>query len=558
MSNSIFYYRTEDIDPEQIKKIFIETEIDRENINFLKSNTPGLLVGSRGTGKTMLLKVAETELDDSFKQERNLAVFISFSTAMFVKSTEESYYFRQWMLAKVLFALKRKLKKMNLIVPKGVFTEYFDIKDEDILVDKIDELRKVFEQSWYKKNDDILKQANSIINIEESNAITDVDYFKGLIEDICNTCDISRITLFFDEACHNFIPIEQREFFTLFRDLRCNKICCKAAVYPGITSYGTIQKFHDVTLKKVERDITSKDYIEKMRSLVKNQVDEQFYKILENNGDNFDALIYCSSGNPRLLLKSIAISSEEFKSLKKQNVVRTMKEFYRTTIWNEHTKLAEMYEGHKGLIDWGRTFIENEVLKSTWEKNSRILKEEDKTQTLFFAIHKDAPPTVKNAIRIFEYLGIVSIHTEGTKVRKEIFDRYQINFGVVLASEPDTKEYKLDPIIRYKQIIESLSVKLYTDYGKSSPAYAGSEELITQFKDIENNSILEKIMKLSIRNLELSDFLLETIEGIGILTIEDVLTNGEDNLKRAKGIGDARARKIFKIAYNATMEYISG
>lgn len=409
-----------------------------------------------------------------------------------------------------------------------------------------------------KKSDEVLAQANEIINIDESNAITDVDYFKSLIEDLCNECNIEKVTIFFDEACHNFIPIEQREFFKLFRDLRCNYICCKAAVYPGIMSYGTVQKFHDVTLKKVERDISNIDYINKMRDIVKKQVTNTFYNILETNGDLFNLLIYSASGNPRLLLKSIAIASEEFRSLKKANVVNTIKEFYRSTIWNEHTKLAEMYEGHKELIDWGRQFIENEVLVSTWAKNRKILDEEDKSQTLFFAIHKDAPPTVKRAISILEYLGIVSIHTEGTKVRKEIFNRYQINFGVVLASETESKDYKLDPIIRYKQIIESLSVKLYTDYGKSSPSYNGSEELLIKPEKIKNNSILNNIMKKPVEELELSSFLIESIKTIGIVHIEDIIINGEEHLRNAYGIGEVRSRRIFDNAYNATIEYISG
>lgn len=558
MKNNMFYYRTEDISPEDIKKVYVETEMDRENINFLKSGTPGLLVGSRGTGKTMLLKVAETELDEEFNDDRCLSVFVSFSTAMLVQSMEESYYFRQWMLSKILFALKRKLKKMNLIVSNDIFSEYFSIEKEEDLLDKIDKLRKIFEQSWRKKKGDILNEANKIINIEECNAITDVDYFKSLIEDLCNECRIKKIVIFFDEACHNFIPIEQREFFTLFRDLRCNYICCKAAVYPGITSYGTVQKFHDVTLKKVERDIASDDYVEKMRDIVKKQVDSKFYNIIERNGELLNALIYSASGNPRLLLKSIAIASEEFKSFKKANVINTIKEFYRSTIWNEHTKLAEMYEGHKELIDWGRQFVENEVLISTWEKNRKILEEKEKTQTIFFAIHKDAPVVIKSAINILEYLGIVSIHTEGTKVRKQVFNRYQLNFGVVLASETESKEYKVDPISRYRQIIDSLSIKVYTDYGKSSPAYDGSEKLVLKNEKIKSNDVLKKVLEKSIEELELSDFLIDSIKRIGIEKIKDIITNDEGYLKKAHGIGDVRARKIFEIAYNATIEYISG
>lgn len=550
--------RTEDISSEEIESLFVETKLDRENLSFLKSSTPGLLVGSRGTGKTMLLKMVESELDKEFTENKNLAVFVSFSKALLVNPLDEIYYFRQWMLSKVLFSLKRKLKKLNVLVPSGIFKEYFNISTEENLSERVDKLIKIFEESWYKKQSDIICHANEVIGLEESNAITDVDYFKALIEDVCNQCGIKKIIILFDEACHNFIPIQQREFFTLFRDLRSNYICCKAAVYPGISSYGTVQKFHDVTVKKVERDLTSHDYVGKMREIVRNQVSDTFYNILESNGDYFNALIYASTGNPRLLLKSINLASEGLRSLKKSNVISTIKEFYRTNIWNEHTKLAEMYEGHKDLIEWGRTFMEDEVLKSTWEKNKKIFTDSDKSQTIFFAVHKDAPPAVKQAINILEYLGIVSLHTEGTKVRRELFDRYQVNFGVVLSSEPSTKELPIDPISRYKEIINGLSIKLFTDYGKSSPSYANSEKLLFKEATIDVNYILKKIMDKSVSELDLTDFLIDKVKSIGIETIRDILTKEEKNLQQAYGIGPVKARRIFKTAYNATIEFISG
>ena len=54
----------------------------------------------------------------------------------------------------------------------------------------------------------------------------------------------------FDEACQIFAPKQQRDFFELFRALRSPIVICKAAVYPGLVSYGTFQQFHDATTKK--------------------------------------------------------------------------------------------------------------------------------------------------------------------------------------------------------------------------------------------------------------------------------------------------------------------
>ncbi|PFA22245.1 hypothetical protein CN373_10820 [Bacillus cereus] len=552
-----FIFRTEDIRSQELIDIFVATKMDRDNLNYIKSKSPLLLEGSRGTGKTMLLRVAEKEMDEAFNSTRELAVFVNFSKAIFVDVNKDIGFFRNWMFSKVLFALKRKLEKKGILLSStGILGNYFGFIDkEDDILQKLDDFIYVLENSWGNKNFDISEKVSEIfgVDIRRVGIIRDVDYFKALIEDICETCNIKRIVLLFDEACHNFIPIQQREFFTMFRDLRCPFISCKAAVYPGITSYGTFQAFHDAMVKKVEREITSPDYLEKMREIVKNQVDDNTYKIFEKNGDNFNALIYAASGNPRLLLKSLFMASEDLKSLKTSNVNSTIKNFYRTNIWNEHTKLSDIYIGHKKLIDWGRWFVENKVLTETINKNEKRLNEEKHQQTIFFTIQRDAPAVVKQSIRILEYSGIISLHTEGTKVRTDVFDRYQINFGVVLASES-----KSTPVNRYKEIISDLSIKLFTEYGINSPSYENINELTFAKSEADVKKILETLLKEPIDKLDITGFQCDTLKNVGFTTLEDIISAKEEDLQKAYGIGPVKSRKIYNVAFNATIEYISG
>lgn len=551
-----FIFRTEDIKSKDLINIFVETKMDRDNLNYLKSKSPLLLEGSRGTGKTMLLRVAENELDEAFEKKRELAVFVSFSKAIFVDANHDISYFRNWMLSKILFALKRKLEKKGILLSStGILGKYFNfVENKEDILKKLDDFIFMMENSWHNKSD-ITEEVNKIFGIEPARVgvLKELDYFKALIEDICEACEIERIVLLFDEACHNLIPLQQREFFTMFRDLRCPYISCKAAVYPGISSYGTFQSFHDAIVQKVERDINSVDYIIKMRDIVKNQVDAQIYKIFEQNGENLNALIFAASGNPRLLLKSLFLASEDLKSLKTNAVNSTIKDFYRTNIWNEHSKLGDIYKGHKKLIDWGRWFVENKALPDTLNKNEKRVAEERNQQTIYFAIHRDAPEVVKQAIRILQYSGIVSMHTEGTKVRTEVYDRYQINFGVVLASEP-----KSTPVNRYKEITTGLSIKLYTDYGVNSPAYENIERL----KDIDTNfdsaSVLKDLLSAPINKLDITSFQCTTLKAAGFNTLEDILSAEEKDLQRAHLIGPVKSRKIFNVAYNASIEYISG
>ena len=543
-------FRTEDLKQREIQDKFVETEKDRENIEYLKKKTPIILSGSRGTGKTMLLKMAEKEMDDKFDEDRILPVFVSFSKAIFVDIDKDILYFKQWMLSKIMFELRIKLKKHGIgITQPSIFGSLFGCNDEtDELTDKLNTFISIMEETWRRKDGDANEKLQEVFGVEPDRigVISDVDYFKKLIEELCEYYNIERVVLLFDEACHNFIPIQQREFFTFFRDLRTPYISCKAAVYPGITSYGTFQAFHDAEIRKVERDISDKDYVSNMREMVRNQLGEDVYKIFESNGDNFDALIYAASGNPRLMLKSIYTASNELKSLNTTNTNNTIKQFYRTNIWNEHTKLGEIYTGYKPLIDWGRAFIEDKVLEETYNKNKKRLKEGDYSQTIFFAINRNAPEIVKKAMKILEYSGIVTLHTEGTKVRTEILDRYQLNFGIVLAAE--TKE---TPVKRYKEIINHLSVKLYTEYGENSPAYGNVTGIVLNGNTEKSSSVLKSILDSKIEKLDLTRFQMETLKDSGFVTIGDVLKGSEDDLQRAYGIGPVRARRIFNIVFKS-------
>jgi chromosomal replication initiation ATPase DnaA len=57
-----FFYRTEDIKPDEVLNYFVETKEDRSILKDLKAHNPVILIGGRGVGKSFLLRVAENEL----------------------------------------------------------------------------------------------------------------------------------------------------------------------------------------------------------------------------------------------------------------------------------------------------------------------------------------------------------------------------------------------------------------------------------------------------------------------------------------------------------------
>ena len=415
--------RTEDLRLDEIRAYFVETTRDRRIVDSLKAPNPVILEGSRGTGKSFLLRVAEGELLDTLTNDRVLPVYLSFAKSSLIH-TCDAQQFHHWMLAKLSSRIIRTLYKTGQLInsPKGLSILAAGPVSFAGVQTQIDAISKTYEESY--------KSPGTIVSNE---GIPSVDTLKEALEDICEDLDIRRVALFIDEAAHIFRPEQQRQFFTLFRDLRSPHISCNAAVYPGVTAYGpTFQVAHDATVLEINRNVHDEDYRESMWDIVAKQADSELLATIERQRENFFALAYAVSGNPRLLLKTVGRA----RRMNTQQVTSVLKDFYRTEIWSEHSGLADTYAGHRDLVDWGRRFIEESVIPDTRSKNHQWVSEGRKEATCYFWIHRDAPEAVKEALRLLSYTGIVVKGDTGiVATRGEIGTRYALNLGCLTAGD---------------------------------------------------------------------------------------------------------------------------
>lgn len=532
-----FFFRTEDIRPEEVLDYFVETSKDRQIVDELKNGNPAVLVGSRGVGKSFLLRVAQKELMDTFEKERVFPIYISFVKSSLLQSSDPDQ-FKHWMLARICSSVMRGLAKEGLLsrVNKTIRL----ISGGDALTTertRVEKIADAYEASWKKP---CIK-----VNTED---LPSIDDFKDALEDLGEELNIRRFSLFFDEAAHIFLPEQQRQFFTIFRDLRSHYITCNAAVYPGVTAFGeTFQPVHDATMINVDRDILSSDYVENMREIVEKQADSNLLYQIAKNGENFSILAYAATGNPRLLLKTIALCPK-INSLQVNDV---MKEFYRVNIWSEHSSLSEKYIGHRGLIDWGRDFIESRVVNDIKKKNDEYLKL-DKATSAFFWIHRDAPESIKEALRVLAYTGIVIEHAAGIKAsRAEIGRRYMINLGCLFALETSPTNSALE-------IAKRLTPKRMTEYGSNHASY---EEISGQSVLVEHNGLgaaLNAQLNSPVSVLDLTTWQQKKLSELGLKTVRDVLYASEERLKEANYVGEVRARRMRNAACAAVYEYLSG
>lgn len=539
---SEFFYRTEDIRPDEVLNYFVETKQDRDVVEALKGRNPTILIGSRGVGKSFLLRVAQKELLDSFDRERVFPVYISFVRSSLLQSSDAEQ-FKNWMLAKICAGIIRGLSKEGLlgVVPRSISILAGERVDGEVVPTRIEEIAAQYEDTW--------KNTNGCVDVT---SLPSIDAFREAIEDLADNLNISRFVLFIDEAAHIFLPEQQRQFFTLFRDLRSHCLTCNAAVYPGVTSYGeTFQPVHDATMLSIERDVLASAYVDNMREIVEKQADSAVLSSIAQHGKNFAILAYASTGNPRLLLKSLAKAPKVNSS----QVNEVLRDFYRTDIWSEHSTLSEKYSGHKALIDWGREFIEAYVIPETRLKNEHYMLASSKSSSgtsAFFWVHRDTPEIVKEALRVLAYTGIVVDYGAGIKAsRSEIGRRYLVNLGCLFSQEQT-------PTSNAFEIARSLSVKRMTEYGANHPSYRSLTE-----KDVNESAggvalALSAQLEKPVSVLDITQWQKDKLIELGLTKVGDILGATEERLKEASYVGDIRARRMRNAAVAAVLEYLSG
>jgi len=252
---------------------------------------------------------------------------------------------------------------------------------------------------------------------------------------------------------------------------------------------------------------------------------------------------------PRLLLKTLALC----RNLRADEVNQTIKTFYRSTIWAEHSALATTYTGQRAFIDWGRNFIENSVLPETKTKNDRRQTEGQNESTCYFWIHRDAPEMVMHAIRLLEYTGIVQKGDDGIRgTRSEIGTRYSLNVGCVLALDAT-------PTATGPDVIKNLSIKRFTEFGANHTVY---QELLKSTATQEQPDMLQVLREQLARSvdcLDITEYQNQQVKAVGLLTVGDLLKSTEQDLiEKIHYVGEKRARRIKNTAQAAILEYLSG
>lgn len=275
-----YYFRTENIKAEDLPSLLVKSNLEEDILTSLKSSSNIVVEGSRGTGKSFLMRYSSYELETLFASNKILPVYITFMASTLIH-TSDNFQFRNWMLARILREFIKSAMKNGLVV-SSYASSLLNTNINETAKTKLNEVVAAYENSYKNPGQNI-----------DASALPEINDIVDALNNICEENNLKGIYFYFDEAAHIFRPEQQRQFFTLFRDLRSPYISSKAAVYPGVTHFGdTFEITHDSNFKKVERSITDSGYLNVMMGMIEKQIDSGKKQMINAQKELFNTILY--------------------------------------------------------------------------------------------------------------------------------------------------------------------------------------------------------------------------------------------------------------------------
>lgn len=449
--------RAESLTQKDVGKFFVDEA--GESVYRLLDGEQYLIEGSRGVGKTMLMRYAETEADKNFLSEKILACYISFEDSLKIerlKITNAAEYnpFLQWTMAKILKALLDKIsslgidreekEKISLINNLGkVFGTIHEIC---LYKDLLGEYISIIETAQYKASEDIRKLASKKLDVDTEDmfkALNNPVVFKKFLEKFCEDNNLCRLVFLFDEAAHTLSEQQQEEFFSFMKGLRSPKIACKAAVYPGISSYGKDFDYgHDARVHHLDRKPEDKEsYLSFFKKVLEKRTrKDRIWQKLNENQLVLEALIIACFGNPRHLF-FLVDEMDELISRKKR-LPKIIKNYVDQNLWKYYLGLEKRLERFKVPVATGYNFIINLVISSLRTQNNNWRKRKRSELSIYFAIENEIFDDLKNMLGVLVYAGILSERGQQSIGKNKYGKVYAVNTAVCI-SENVLREDKL-------------------------------------------------------------------------------------------------------------------
>lgn len=579
-SDLIDLTRAEDLTEEELRSTFQESGRDAEIIGKLVGPGAHLLEGARGVGKSTLLRKAEFALDEEWAKTRTLGVYVNFKASLLLRNTdpELSYSpFICWVGAKILEAFHNKCRKLAIVNSAEMEERYrktFGITrawNSDSLGKVVSTLQKISIDG----DDEAVRQYLEFLKSENIAEFANPEGISRFIQEVVSDLNINRVVFLFDEAAHTFDEEQQKSFFNFFKIFHGDKISVKAAVYPGITSYGGNFEVGQDAVRIIWgafEESTSRgrqDLILHFRGLLEKRLKGAKYGSLVKRGEALDLAILCSNGNPRAFLQIVSkmLSSGE---ISKRSALKAVTDYMLEELTQYHLGLKDRLPRFRSHIELGMSFLKGHLVPELQRKNQGKPSETD-TQSVYFTIDDGVPYKIWKALSLLEYSGILSAKSNVKTAKRKQAKRFGLNLGFAAADKVFHSRYSRDPDNAFKQ----LSTADYREFYAHDPRFSellenhpGQEvcpnghprQAEGQFcpmcgAKFSENPVISLLLDRPVSALSLTEFLINKLESdLKIQNVGQLLRTDATHLRTANGIGPVRSRLML----NAAEEFISG
>lgn len=566
--------RCEDLNYQQVRALSVLGDYEKNIVSKLKQSGAHLLMGSRGVGKSMLLRTAEIEMDDEFTSEKALAVYVyvNFKTSTLLEGVKagERDAFQIWVGAKILQAVHDKLIFFDLIKDDDVDDPYrriFNISSQQTktyLKEKIHLLQSLcFSRNKEKKLTEI---GDTFLD-----RILDTSFILEILKELTEKFNLKGMLFLFDEAAHTFIPSQQEIFFEIFKLLHGDRITVKAAVYPTITSYGrNFEIGQDAIVLSVDRFEPGEIGRKTTRSLFRNMLIKRLpptasmKKKVFQRGELLDLCIDLSTGNPRAFLHLLSSAYEN--GFSERAITLAAQNYTDTELMPYHTNLSKRLPKYSNHVRVGLDLLRGYIIPEIRNKNFRVKKSD--YQSAFFTVPRDISPNLKLSLDILCYSGILTSKGTVKIAERKTAPRYMIHLSL-MATEKAFSKTKL------RNAISSLSLTDYREFSSEDPKIENYVDDIMESKetcqacgaDLPPNAKFCNQCGAKIEQTTIISSLLE--EPVTALSISDRLKNRiKDRFPKVGNVVQAKRQEIMTIKYikevrsriikNAADEFISG
>ena len=564
--------RCEDLDYQQIRLLSVLGEHEKNIVSKLKQSGAHLLMGSRGVGKSMLLRSAEIAMDDEFQFQGKLAVYVNFKTSTLLEGVRagERDAFQIWVGAKILQAVHDKLLFFGLI--KGTngddpYRRIFNISTQETktyLSEKIHLLQSL----CFSNNKE---QVINTIGDNFLERIHDTSFILEVLKDLTEKFSLTGIVFLFDEAAHTFIPSQQEIFFEIFKLLHGEMITVKAAVYPTVTSYGrNFEVGQDaivLSMDRFEPGQVGRSINRKLfRDMIVKRLTESSHmkKKIFQRGELLDLCIDLSSGNPRAFLHLLNSAYE--KGFSERAITLATQNYIDSELIPYHTNLSKRLPKYSNHVRVGLDLLRGYIIPEIRNKNFRVKKAD--YQSAFFTVPRDISPNLKLALDILCYSGILTSKGTVKIAERRTAPRYMVHLSL-MATEKGFSKTKL------RAAIDSLSLTDYREFSSEDPKVRNYVDDIMESEetcqacgfDLPPNARFCIHCGAKIEQTPIISALLE--EPFTALSISERLKNRiKDKFPKVGNVVHASRQEIMTIKYikevrsriikNAADEFISG